>query len=240
MACAHHPPVHIHTATSRFKWHQRLKSALWRAARLFQANTVGACPQLFLSSSHCCAKTRSKWHHRRKGALERIAAACPQLAELDCAGARNLTGEHLEAAAAGGGLSRLTRLALGRCDAVQRAGPLLATLGCLVALDLSYTGVQACELQSLILTALACLCLACAHCLYCCPRGADLSDAGVQNTRARWRACLVLLSWGLVLRVGAQVKPRTRAGMLAWFGSCWHLWLRRLHVTPGSDTLHLA
>lgn len=89
--------------------------------------------------------TRSKWHQRRKGALERIAAACPQLAELDCAGAQNLTGEHLEAAAAGGGLSCLTHLALGRCERVQRAGPLLATLGCLVALDLSYTGVQARE-----------------------------------------------------------------------------------------------
>ena len=101
-------------------------------------------------STYNCDMTRSKWHQRRKGALERIAAACPQLAELDCAGARNLTGEHLEAAAAGGGLSRLTRLALGRCDAVQRAGPQLATLGRLVALDLSHTGVQVCKPYALI------------------------------------------------------------------------------------------
>ena len=117
---------------------------------VFRPPQVAVTPSVLLPSSFRCGLTRSKWRQQRKGALERIAAACPQLAELDCAGARNLTGEHLEAAAARGGLSRLTRLALGRCDAVQRAGPLLATLGRLVALDLSHTGVQVCEPHALI------------------------------------------------------------------------------------------
>ena len=123
-----------------------------------------------LSPPHDYLSCRSKWHQRRKGALERIAAACPRLAELDCSGAHNLTGDHLEAAAAGGGLSSLTRLALARCDSVHRAGPLLATLGRLAALDLSHTGVQVAHARSP-----ACLALLCRMCRMC------------------WHVCLPLL-----------------------------------------------
>ncbi|KAK9839642.1 hypothetical protein WJX81_002715 [Elliptochloris bilobata] len=120
---------------------------------------------------------RSKWHQRRKGALERIAAACPALAELDLSGARALTGAALEAAAAGGSLSRLTRLALAHCEGVQHAGPMLATLGRLQCLDLSYTSVQDADVA-----------VVSAH----CPRLADLNLSG----------CLRVRGWGLAAMAG--------------------------------------